>query len=683
MLIKLSKKNKNWLFFILFSIFYFLFTTSGVKAAILSLSPSSGTFETRSVFEVSLFLDTEGQIINAVDISLAFPPDKIQLVSPSVGQSIIGIWTAPTKYDNQSGKITLTGLIPGGINASKGLVTKLSFRVKSVGTVAIRFLDDSKVLLHDGKGTNVLNNTVNGVYNLVLPPPQGPIVSSSSHPDASVWYNSPNVILNWVPEEGTAEGYSYVFSKEASDIPDDIVDSNKNSIIYSNVADGINYFHIKTLRAGQWGGVTHFIVKIDTTPPAGFPIEILPSKTTTRKQPIVQFSTTDENSGIDYYELKIVPLQTENTIYTSGQTLFVEAESPYILSGLDLGTYDIIVRAYDKAGNWREEVGHLKIVSPIFEIIGDQGVKVKGSVIPWLYFWIFGALIVLLLVFFAWRIRNWHRDIHMKKNQKELPEYVREQLEELKKYRQKYGSKILILLFFISVLYLLFSGKVVSAQSQNLEPPIITTLSKNISNEEIFYIGGKTTSPQTQIILYLQNLQTGETTNYNFVSDSKGDWFYRHDRFLPSGQYILWAQSKIENELSPPTPQFQISVYPVALQFGVSRLSYTTIYLALIIILLFIVMGLIWYTIYHIFQGRRKKALFMKEIREAEESVRRGFAILRRDIQAELAIIQKAKMDQDILEEERQREEHLLRDLAEIERYIGKEVFDIEKYLNQ
>jgi hypothetical protein len=69
----------------------------------------------------------------------------------------------------------------------------------------------------------------------------------------------------------------------------------------------------------------------------------------------------------------------------------------------------------------------------------------------------------------------------------------------------------------------------------------------------------------------------------------------------------------------------------------------------------------------------------MKEIHEAEESIRRGFAVLRRDVQAELAVVGKIKLTKELSQEEKQRESELLRDLDWVERMIGKEVWDVEQ----
>ncbi len=659
----------------------FAFHLSSANAATLSVSPASGTFTVGSTFDVSLFLNTGGKPVNAIAAFVNFPSDKLQLISPSAGRSIIEIWTAPPKFNNQTGQIELQGGIPGGINVSSGLITTLTFRVKSVGSAVLRFLDDSRVLLHDGVGTDALENTTSGVYQLILPPPAGPIVASETHPDQSVWYPNPNVVLRWGAIEGDAEGYSYVFNEESVDIPDGISEGARSSVTYKNASDGIHYFHIKALREGSWGGATHFAVKIDTNPPAEFPIEIIPSARTTRQRPVIQFETTDVFSGIDHYELKLVPLEAASVVSAApgDQPLFIEVGSPHIPSALDFGSYDIIVRAYDKAQNYRESVERLHITNAVFQFVGGRGLEIKDVfVISWIWIWGILGFLVLLLGYIGWRARRWHHRIDQKRATKEIPDSVKQQLEELKRYRAKYGIKALLIFLFLGVNLFVFAFQA-NAQQIELAPPLVTTISRNISNEEIFYVGGKTESPYTHVVIYLQNLQSGETISQTVESDKRGDWFYRHDTFVTSGKYLLWGQSKIGDQLSPPSPQVQFAVHPTAIQFGASRLSYEIIYLVIIGFLLFVLCGFIWYIAFHVVHGRKKHKRFMKEVREAEESIRRGFAVLRRDIQAELAFVRKANFSKALSEEEKVKEEQLLKDLAWAEQYIGKEVWDVEE----
>jgi len=223
----------------------------------------------------------------------------------------------------------------------------------------------------------------------------------------------------------------------------------------------------------------------------------------------------------------------------------------------------------------------------------------------------------------------------------------------------------------------LSSSPFAGTREVELAPPLITTISRNISNEEIFYIGGKTDSPQTQIIIYLQNLQSGETMSQIVLSDKRGDWFYRHNTFLASGNYRLWAQSKILDQMSPPSPQIEMKVEQTAIQFGVSRISYETLYKGISVVLFLLFLGLIGYILFLGYHGRKKHIQFLKEMREVEEALRRGFAILRRDIEAELAYERKTRPKKSFTPEEKAKEEQTLKDLEAVEQCIGKEVLDV------
>ena len=207
-------------------------------------------------------------------------------------------------------------------------------------------------------------------------------------------------------------------------------------------------------------------------------------------------------------------------------------------------------------------------------------------------------------------------------------------------------------------------------------------MSRDITNEEIFYIGGKTDGGNISVLIYIQNLNSGETTSALATSDKRGDWFYRHSGFLSPGEYLLWTQARLGDEFSPPSPQIQMSVEQKALQFGASRISYELFYLLTAIVFFIILCGMTGFIIFHVYHGRRHYKMFLKEMREAEEAVHKGFAILRRDIQAELNVIHKVKSSKEFSEEEQQKEKKLLKDLEWVERYIEKEILDM-KYLAQ
>jgi hypothetical protein len=511
--------------YIFITFFYLLILPNVSLASSLSLSPEMGTFFTGDTFRVSVLLDTEGKSVNATQVFLTFPPDKLQVVSPSTGSSIIGVWTVSPKFNNVTGTVSLEGGIPGGIVVTKGVLTTLTFRAKSVGEALIKFQGGSRVFLNDGLATDDLNQSENAIYQLKLPPPQGPVVTSSTHPDQSKWYSNKNIVLYFSGETSGIDNFSYILNKDPITTPDNIGEGAKQSISYDNLSDGIYYFHIKALRDGIWGGVTHFAVNIDATMPAVFPIEILPSKRT-NTQPIIQFATTDIDAGLDHYEIKLEPISYQAVqSYPNDESFFIEAVSPFIPQTLPLGSYDTFVRAYDKAGNFREVKERLTMTTQFFKFIGDGGIVIGNLfVVPWLVVWPVGASLLLILVFVAYKARDWRYIAAMIHREKKLPPDVQKELEELKKYRKKYGLNMLaIILTSLSLL----SFHNVSAQTLELSPPIISTVSENISNKDIFYVGGRADDTRDTVIVYLQNLSTGETISENVLPDNRGDWFYR------------------------------------------------------------------------------------------------------------------------------------------------------------
>lgn len=667
---------KHIRFFALVFFLFFLFLSYHAQAASLSLSPSTGVFEVGSTFDVMLLLDTEDRVVNAIDVTLLFPADRLQVVSPSVGKSVVSLWLAQPLFDNQKGIIRLQGGIPSGLNVSKGVLATFTFRVKSVGGSAVRFSDDSKVLLHDGKGTDILQGTHSAIFRFVLPPPLGPLLASETHPDDSLWYSRSTAVLNW-ESPAEVQGYSYVLSDSPIETPDDISEGSQTRVAYDHLQDGTYYFHIKSFRDGHWGGVSHFALNIDTTPPAQFPISVSPSKRTSHRQVVFGFSTSDLHSGLDRYEVRVIPLQI--TTAQPLQNFFVEAQSPYVVT-FEPGNYDFVVRAYDKAGNFREVTERVAVVVPFSRIITPNGVQLSDSfTFSWPY--VFGVFTFVLvgLGFVAWRIERWHQQLSLKRRQFSLPPELSRQLEELKQYRKKYGHLVFVLL--VLGINVLFSGHSIASAAfvHEVSPPFVSMISRHISNQDIFYIGGRTTIPRAVVKVFIQNTEQGATLSKETVSDDKGDWFYQQPSFLSSGEYVVWTQVQVDDVLSAPSPQFALSVQSTAFQFGASRLSYEAMYVALISFLVFLVISLSFFIVVRIRSVRRHSVALLKEIREAEESLRRGFAVLRRDIEVELATIHMIKLSRDLAAEEKQKEEQLLKDLAWVQSFTTKEIWDVER----
>ncbi|WP_455393251.1 CARDB domain-containing protein [[Eubacterium] cellulosolvens] len=89
--------------------------------------------------------------------------------------------------------------------------------------------------------------------------------------------------------------------------------------------------------------ITSEKITVDGSPPNSFTPTASPSSWSKNRQPTISFYTTDGESGIDYYEIKV---DNED---------FIRHSSPYTLPTLDDGIHFITVRAYDVAGNYIDE----------------------------------------------------------------------------------------------------------------------------------------------------------------------------------------------------------------------------------------------------------------------------------------------------------------------------------------
>lgn len=425
------------LVFGLVSVWCFLPKLTEAAGASLYLSPATGTFFIGSTFDVSIFVNTGGNNINVVKVDLKFDPKKLQIASPTAGKSFISVWISQPTYSNINGMASFQGGIPSpGINTSSGLVSTITFRAISSGETIVSILDSSQVFLNDGKGTNILTSLGQGVYNIAIPPPEGPKVFSSTHPDQNKWYNNNSPFFSWEKEEWVTD-FSYSIDDNFYGVPDNISEGDHTSVSYIDLKDGIWYFYIKAKKGDAWGGASHYLVQVDTTSPATFPLNFEPflgSPTITSREPIVSFITTDALSGLSHYELKTINL-TETGKKKIEAEFFIEVSSPYKLPLLGLGEYQILVRAYDLAGNWQDVSEKIEVITPgkIFYIT-KRGINIWTVFFSW---WevilIFLSLIIVILVIIFFWYKRWKGLSQKRATLKEIKEEVEKNGVEIKR----------------------------------------------------------------------------------------------------------------------------------------------------------------------------------------------------------------------------------------------------------
>jgi len=265
----------------------FLSGSATAHAANLYLDPAAGEYGKGDTFSAKVRIDNEGECINALDVRLSFPKDKIRAVDVGRGESIITLWVEEPTIDRDAGTVRFSGGIPGGycgrIPGDPGLTNVLAevvFQIpgftvgkgaKAGDRATVSFLPETQVLLSDGLGT---------------------------------------------PAALVTNGAEFTIGETST--------STKDS----------------------WRAV----LEDDDIPPEDFIIELVSNEAVFGGQYFIVFVTTDKQSGLDHYEVQESDLDRDGYIRGKNKIApWKRADSPYLLEDQTLNS-TIRVKAVDKAG---------------------------------------------------------------------------------------------------------------------------------------------------------------------------------------------------------------------------------------------------------------------------------------------------------------------------------------------
>ncbi|MFA6512225.1 MAG: cohesin domain-containing protein [Patescibacteria group bacterium] len=370
----------KYFFLTLFVIFGFSFA-SHANASVLKIHPSEQIVQPGDIVIVDVQLDSEAQTINAVEGYITYSPEILQPVELSRGGSFLTLWPEEPQQ-NAIGSLQFSGGIPGGTIAWNGLVLRLSFEVLAPGTAEIAFVDArSGAYLNDGLGTATQLTTQRGVVFVESLAEDALHITSGTHPDQTAWYQEDAVELQFPLRENA--DYAYTLSIDPLAHPADIPQETTGTVRYGSLDDGIWYFALQERRDGEeWGAVNHFRIKIDSTPPEPFEPVFTLEQEGNKGTPILLFSAHDALSGVERYTVQ------EGTHTTE------DAASPYVIRDPD-ALDDVVIRAYDYAGNVRKVTYH-----------GRTGTVVAENNNQILLLSIIAGLLVLSLFLFMVAKRN-------------------------------------------------------------------------------------------------------------------------------------------------------------------------------------------------------------------------------------------------------------------------------------
>jgi len=130
---------------------YFLPTVS--FAAAMFFSSEKNAFAPRETFLVEVFANTDDANVNAVEGSVLFPAELLELKEIRDGNSSINFWVEKP-HSTAAGSVYFSGITPGGFSGAKHFLFGMVFESKSPGQSALQF-SGVKILKNDGLGTQI------------------------------------------------------------------------------------------------------------------------------------------------------------------------------------------------------------------------------------------------------------------------------------------------------------------------------------------------------------------------------------------------------------------------------------------------------------------------------------------------------------------------------------------------
>lgn len=374
----------------------FLFFFPGqVSAATLAVNPGTGEFSAGQRISVSVYVSSPDKSVNAVSATLSFPASLLAVTSLNKTNSVANLWVQEPSFSNTAGTVSLEGVILNpGFTGDKGLVLTINFLVKSPGVANVTFTNGS-VLANDGNGTNILSNFYSASYSIggeavqsnTLAPtgvPLAPEVISPTNPDPDKWYPVSNPQFTWTVPAGVT-AVRLLYDKSSISTPAVVYAPPISEKSLSDVSDGTYYLHAQFRNANGWGAITHFRFRVDTTPPHRFSIRFPGASDPTDPRPTVAFSTSDDQSGLDHYKVK-VDAEDPLTVPRSA----VSDTIPYTLPLQAPGQHNLLVQAFDQAGNYETAIASFTVQALPAPVVTDypriirsgDTFAVKGKTIP-------------------------------------------------------------------------------------------------------------------------------------------------------------------------------------------------------------------------------------------------------------------------------------------------------------
>lgn len=333
------------------------------EAATLSLVSSKNTLKVGETATVRVVMNTQSVFINNGEAVITVPAG-LSVESINRQSSVFNLWVEEPAYSVNDKTVSFNGGVANpGYQGTSGGIVSFVVRAKQAGTYALS-ITGASLRENDGLGTDVLKGAsgttlvvqalqeepkkevvpdVPVVEPVTVEKKNGivPIISSPSHPDQSLWYQTADAVLSWTPPQKLV-AIKTLFDAIPRSIPQGKNESPSTTRTIKNIKDGVGYFHLRYVTALGVSETAHFAIHIDTVAPDQVSAEVVRNE---KNERVIVMSAQDALSGVDSFDVAFNDEVQAHILASNGKATYA------IPRGLEVGTYAITITAYDKARN--------------------------------------------------------------------------------------------------------------------------------------------------------------------------------------------------------------------------------------------------------------------------------------------------------------------------------------------
>jgi len=319
-------------------------SVSAAGSATLFLSSGETAVNVGDTFTIEIEAQANNESLDTVRAHVSFPSDFLQATDASLGDLFPR--TSPgSSIDNEAGEISMGGFTLSDPVNESGTFTTLTFTALKEGNAQITLLSTSHMI---SNGEEKIDTSRLNTIEVTIAPKAEEIpagvgaltITCESHPDANVWYKEKDVNCAWSVEGGDTEVAMYYVTFDQDPSSEPTQETQEATYEQTDIADGLWYLHIKGVHESGVETLTeHYPIRIDTVAPNLIAPTVSLDQALVGEPVELKFGTTDDGSGVAYYEVAI------------NGGVYVPQTSPFVLTDLAEGTYLFQVGAVDYAGN--------------------------------------------------------------------------------------------------------------------------------------------------------------------------------------------------------------------------------------------------------------------------------------------------------------------------------------------